>query len=83
MKISELRTKSAAELKEIIVSSKKEQFNLRMQAATSAESNKQASKVARKTVARAKTILNEAGKTAKSSAPKKAVAKKTASKKKG
>lgn len=77
MKTAELRTKSAEELKAIILNSKKEQFNLRMQAATGALENRQGFKESRRTIARAKTLLNEAAKAANNSAPKKAVAKKT------
>lgn len=80
MKTSELRTKSKEELKDIILSSKKEQFNLRMQAATGALENKGGFREARRTIARAKTLLNEAPKAAKSAAPKKDAAMKTAAK---
>lgn len=75
MKTSELRTKSREELKDIILSSKKEQFNLRMQVATSSLENKQGFREARRTIARAKTLLNEVSKDVKSVAPKKAVKK--------
>lgn len=80
MKTSELRTKSKEELKEIILSAKKEQFNLRMQAATGELANKSRFKETRRTVARAKTLLNETPKAATKAAPKKAAAKKTAAK---
>ena len=59
MKIAELRAKSKEELAELVVSLKKEQFNLRMQRATGALENQGRFKEARKTIARAKTILNE------------------------
>jgi large subunit ribosomal protein L29 len=59
MKTSELRTKSKEELKEIILSSKKEQFNLRMQESTGTLENKSGFREARRTIARAKTLLNE------------------------
>ena len=75
MKTSELRTKSQEELKDIILSSKKEQFNLRMQSATSSLENKQGFREARRTIARAKTLLNEVSKDVKNVAPKKAVKK--------
>lgn len=77
MKTSELRTKSKEELKDIILNSKKEQFNLRMQSATGTLENKQGFREARRTVARAKTLLNEALNNVSSVAPKKVAAKKT------
>ncbi len=77
MKTSELRTKSQEELKDIILNSKKEQFNLRMQVATSSLENKQGFREARRTIARAKTLLNEAKNGVNDAAPKKVVAKKT------
>jgi large subunit ribosomal protein L29 len=85
MNITELRAKSKDELKEIIISSKKEQFNLRMQESTGALENKSGFKAARRTIARAKTLLNEgallnekpnANAKAKAPAAKKAPAKK-------
>ena len=75
MKTSELRTKSQEELKDIILSSKKEQFNLRMQSATGSLENRQGFREARRTIARAKTLLNEAVNGVKSIAPKKAAKK--------
>ncbi len=80
MKTSELRTKSKEELKDIILSSKKEQFNLRMQVAAGSLENKAGFREARRTIARAKTLLNETPKAAKKAAPKKAAAKKPAAK---
>ena len=80
MKIAELRNKSKEELKEIVLSAKKEQFNLRMQASTGALENKSRFKETRKLVARAKTLLNEkpaANEKAKKPAAKKPAAKKT------
>jgi len=77
MKTSELRTKSVGELKSIILDSKKEQFNLRMQAAAGSLENRQGFREARRTIARAKTLLNEASNGATNRAPKKAAAKKT------
>lgn len=76
MKTSELRTKSQEELKDIILNSKKEQFNLRMQEATASLENKQGFREARRTIARAKTLLNEGTKDVKNTAPKKVAAKK-------
>jgi large subunit ribosomal protein L29 len=77
MKISELRTKSSEELKDIILNSKKEQFNLRMQDATGALESKQGFKEARRTIARAKTLLNEGSNNVKSASPKKVASKKS------
>ena len=70
MKIAELRAKSKEELKDLVLSLKKEQFNLRMQAATGALENRSRFTVARKTIARAKTLLNEPEGAAKPAAPK-------------
>jgi len=59
MKIAELRAKGKEELSELVHSLKKEQFNLRMQRATGALENQGRFKEARKTIARAKTLMNE------------------------
>lgn len=75
MKTSELRTKSKEELNSIILNSKKEQFNLRMQAGAGTLESRQGFKKARKVIARAKTLLNEAAKGVKNAAPKKAAKK--------
>lgn len=90
MKIAELRAKSKEELSDLIVSLKKEQFNLRMQAAVGALEGQGRFKEVRRSIARAKTLLTEEpGKAApvkkvkakKEAAPKKEAAeKKTASK---
>lgn len=58
MKIAELRSKSPEELKELVLSLKKEQFNLRFQRTTGALENAGRFKEVRKTIARAKTVLN-------------------------
>ncbi len=76
MKISELRGKAKEELAGLVTSSKKELFNLRMQAATGADANLNRSREVKKTIARAKTLLNEEVKTGKNPAPKKPAAKK-------
>lgn len=56
---SELRNKSLAELKETLISLRKEQFNLRFQAASQQlESTAQIRKV-RRNIARVKTIMND------------------------
>ena len=75
MKIAELRAKGDDELKEVILMSKKELFNLRMQAATGELSGTARSKVAKKTIARAKTLLKEKASGGKSVAPKKTATK--------
>ena len=59
MKAAELRTKSKDELKELVLSLKKEQFNLRMQESTGELANKGRFKEVRRTIARAKTIMNQ------------------------
>jgi large subunit ribosomal protein L29 len=80
MKITELRSKSKEELKDVILSSKKELFNLRMQAATGASEGQSGVRKARRTIARVKTLLNETPKAANKAAPKKVAAKKPAAK---
>jgi len=81
MKTSELRTKSNDELKELVLSLKKEQFNLRMQAGAGALENRNRFREVRRTIARAKTLLG--GKAIAPSAQKevKAAAKKAPAKK--
>jgi large subunit ribosomal protein L29 len=59
MKTSELRAKSKEELNELVLSLKKERFNLRFQEATGALESKLRFREVKKTIARAKTILNE------------------------
>ncbi|MFW0776392.1 MAG: 50S ribosomal protein L29 [Rickettsiales bacterium] len=59
MKIADLRAKSAEELKDIVISSKKELFNLRMQMASGALEKSSRFKEVRRTVARVKTLMNE------------------------
>jgi large subunit ribosomal protein L29 len=86
MKIAELRAKSKEELKDIVLSSKKEQFNLRMQESTGSLENRARFTEVRKTIARAMTIMNEKPGTEPkkaAAAPKKekAAAKKAAPKK--
>jgi large subunit ribosomal protein L29 len=82
MKTSELRGKAKEELASVIVSSKKELFNMRMQQATGELQGTGRFKELKKTVARAKTLLNEKSDGAKNSAPKKVAEKKTVAKKK-
>jgi large subunit ribosomal protein L29 len=59
MKASELREKSLAELEELLLELRKEQFNLRMQQGTGQLSRPSEMAQARKNVARVKTIMNE------------------------
>ncbi len=59
MKIAELRAKNKDELKDLVLGLKKEQFNLRMQAATGALEGKSRVKEVRKTIARAHTLIKE------------------------
>ena len=80
MKTSDLRAKTQEELKSIILDSKKEQFNLRMQVAAGSLENRQGFREARRTIARAKTLLTEAEKNIINRAPKKVAATKTVAK---
>ena len=59
MNASELRDKSADQLKEQLESLKKEAFNLRFQQATGALENTGRVRQVRRDAARVKTILNE------------------------
>lgn len=59
MKASELRSKDVSELEKELLEKRKEQFNLRMQAATGQLGRPDLAKVARRDVARIKTVLNE------------------------
>jgi large subunit ribosomal protein L29 len=61
---TELRAKSATELKDELVALRKEEFNLRMQRGTGQLSNTARFKSIRRDVARIKTILNETAKSA-------------------
>ena len=61
---SELRDKSATELKDELVALRKEEFNLRMQRGTGQLSNTARFKQIRRDVARIKTVLNEQAKVA-------------------
>jgi len=62
MKISELRSKSQAELKQELENLLKEQFNLRMQKGSGQLSKPSQFKAVRKNIARVKTIMNQMGK---------------------
>jgi large subunit ribosomal protein L29 len=59
MSAQELRDKTPDQLREQLVSLKKEQFNLRFQAATGQLENPARIKSVRRDVARVKTVLNE------------------------
>ncbi|MEM9843282.1 MAG: 50S ribosomal protein L29 [Pseudomonadota bacterium] len=59
MDAHELREKTPDQLREDLASLKKEQFNLRFQAATGALENPARIKTVRRDVARVKTVLNE------------------------
>jgi large subunit ribosomal protein L29 len=83
MKAAELRAKSKEELKDLVLTLKKEQFNLRMQAAVGALESQSRFKEVRRTIARVKTLLSEEpGKVVKKAAAEKPAKKaaKTASK---
>ncbi len=59
MKVQELEKKSASELQDMLVELRKEQFNLRFQAASQQlESTAEIRKV-RRNVARVKTVINQ------------------------
>ncbi|SLN69129.1 50S ribosomal protein L29 [Roseovarius albus] len=59
MSATELRDKTPDQLREELVNLKKEQFNLRFQAATGQLENPAQMKTARRKAARVLTILNE------------------------
>ncbi len=64
----DLRSKSEDELEKIILDLRKEQMNLRFQQAQSALENTAPVRKSRRTIARAKTILNEKRQVAKKAA---------------
>jgi large subunit ribosomal protein L29 len=59
MNASELRQKSVDELKQELLALRREQFNLRMQRATSQASKPHLFKRARRNIARVKMVLSE------------------------
>lgn len=59
MNAEELRTKSADELSKLILDLRKEQFNARFQKSQGTLENTAQVRKARRTIARAKTLLNE------------------------
>lgn len=63
--VEDLKTKSAAELKEELVAAKKELFNLRFQNATNQLDNTSRIKEVRRNIARIQTVISEQAKAAK------------------
>ncbi len=61
MKASELKTKSAADLQQELLSLTKAQFGLRMQVATQQMTNTSQLRKVRRDIARIKTVLKEKG----------------------
>ncbi|MEO5343187.1 MAG: 50S ribosomal protein L29 [Gammaproteobacteria bacterium SHHR-1] len=59
MKASDMRGKSPAELKELMLELLKEQFNLRMQRGTEQLARPSEMKRVRREIARIKTVMNE------------------------
>ncbi len=59
MDAAEMRDKSPEQLREQLLALKKEQFNLRFQAATGQLENPARIRAVRRDVARVKTVLNE------------------------
>lgn len=59
MKTEELRKKTSEELKKVLLELRKEQFNLRMQKKIGQMSKSHLIQIARKDIARLKTVLNE------------------------
>ncbi|HBR67825.1 MAG TPA: 50S ribosomal protein L29 [Rhodospirillaceae bacterium] len=59
MKAEDLKTKTQDELKKVIIDTRKEQFNLRFQKSGGALQNTAQMRKARRTIARAKTFLNQ------------------------
>ncbi|MDV6327243.1 50S ribosomal protein L29 [Idiomarina sp. PL1-037] len=59
MKASELKDKTVEQLQEELLGMRREQFNLRMQAATGQLNQTHMMKQVRRDIARVKTILNE------------------------
>lgn len=59
MKAAELRSKTQDQLKDELIGLKKEQFNLRFQAAAGELTNAARFKQIRRTIARIQTVMNE------------------------
>lgn len=68
MTVEEMRSKTVEELREELLALKKEQFNLRFQAAASTLENTSRVRTVRRDVARVKTVLNEKARDAAASA---------------
>lgn len=82
MKVSEVRSKSADQLKEELLSLRKEQLNLRIQKSTGQLENTARVREVRRDIARIKTVMGEeVNGTAVSAKTEKKAAKKTAAKK--
>ena len=64
VKAEELRAKTADELKDQLVDLKKEQFNLRFQAAGGQNENPARTKIVRREIARIKTVIGQRAKAA-------------------
>lgn len=65
MKTSDLRKKSPAELREELLGLRREQFNLRMAAASGQPARADQFGRVRRNIARVKTVLNELGRAAR------------------
>jgi large subunit ribosomal protein L29 len=61
MSIKDLRSKNAAELREELIALRREQFNLRMAAASGQPARPDQHGKVRKNIARVKTVLKELG----------------------
>lgn len=59
MKASELRAKNAAELKDLLLELRKEQFSLRMQHGNGTLEGRHELKRVRREIARVKTVMNQ------------------------
>ena len=59
MKATELREKSADELKDVLLELRKEQFSLRMQQGTGTLEGRHNLKRVRRDIARVKTVMNQ------------------------
>ena len=67
MKAKELRAKNAAELREELLKLRREQFNLRMAAASGQVAKPDQAGKVRRNIARVKTVLGEQGRANKGS----------------
>ena len=68
-KIADVRTKSADELKTMLLDLRKEQFNLRFQRATGQLEAVGRIRAVRRDIARVKTVLGERARTSKTALP--------------